>query len=76
MTTVRVISSVVLACWLPACSFLTPLPEPSSLEDRLSAIPTNGLPLKGRTVIYWDKHQIPFIETDHDEDAAMARTWS
>ena len=55
-----------------ACALLGPLPSESSLDQRLSAFPTEDLPLEGRTVVHWDRHQIPFIEADHDGDAAFA----
>jgi len=35
-------------------------------------IPTRGAPLKGEVRIHWDAHKIPFIEAEHDEDAAFA----
>ena len=57
---------------LGGCALLTPLPEQTTLDDRLAMIPANGLPLKGRTVIHWDWHQIPFIQAGHDEVAALA----
>ena len=61
-----------LSFLLGGCALFTPLPEKSGLEDRLSVFPTEGLPLKGRTVVHWDAHQIPFIEAERDEDAAFA----
>ncbi len=51
---------------------MTPLPDESTVETRLAAIPTEGAPLEGPVRIYWDSHQIPFIEADHDRDAAFA----
>ena len=57
---------------LGGCALLAPLPEPTSLDERLAVFPTEGLPLQGRTVIHWDEHQIPFIEAEHDADAALA----
>jgi penicillin amidase len=56
---------------LSGCALLTPLPEPRTLPQRLAAMPTEGLPLRDTLTIYWDAHQIPFIEADHDEDAAF-----
>jgi penicillin amidase len=59
--------------WLIAgCALLAPLPKPASLEQRLAAVPTAGLPLKGKVTVYWDDHQIPFIEAGDDADAAFA----
>ena len=61
-----------LSLLIGGCALLAPLPEPTSLDQRLAAFPTEGLPLEGRTVVHWDEHQIPFIEADHDADAAFA----
>ena len=57
---------------LSGCALFAPLPEPTTLDQRLTVIPTDGLALQGRTVIHWDRHQIPFIEAEHDADAAIA----
>lgn len=57
---------------LAACSFLEPLPERTSLDQRLAAFPQDDLPLKGRTIVHWDRHQVPFVEAEHDTDAAFA----
>ncbi len=54
------------------CAFLAPLPEETSIQQRLSAFPTSGLPLEGRVTVHWDEHQIPFIEAERDGDAAFA----
>ncbi|KAA5606718.1 penicillin acylase family protein [Roseospira marina] len=54
-----------------ACGLLTPLPEPTALEDRLSAFPTANLPLDGPVTVHWAPHQIPFIEATSDADAAF-----
>ena len=53
-------------------ALLAPLPDETSIEQRLSAFPTSGLPLEGRVTVYWDRHQIPFIEAERDGDAAFA----
>ena len=57
---------------LAGCAALTPLPEPASLERRLAAFPTRGLPLAKPVSIWWDEHQIPFIEAETDADLAFA----
>ncbi len=54
------------------CTLLTPLPDQASLEARLRAFPTGNLPLKAPVAIYWNEHQMPFIEAQHDEDLAVA----
>ena len=62
----------VALTWLVAgCSLLKPLPEETSLDERLAVFPTTGLPLAGPVTVWWDDHQIPFIEADHDDDAAF-----
>lgn len=60
------------AVFLASCSLLTPLPDQATVETRLAAIPTDGAPVEGPVRIHWDGHQIPFIEADHDRDAAFA----
>jgi penicillin amidase len=57
---------------LSACGFLTPLPEPASVAERLDALKTDGLPLSAPVTIYWNDHLIPFIEASSDEDLAVA----
>jgi penicillin amidase len=63
---------MILVPLIAGCALLTPLPEPTSLEQRLAAVPTSGLPLAASVTIHWDDHQIPFIEAEHDRDAAFA----
>jgi len=43
-----------------------------SLSDRLAAIPTQGLPLSDQVTIFWNEHQVPFIEARNDDDLAVA----
>ena len=57
---------------LAGCALVVPLLEETSIEQRLSVFPTSGLPLEGRVTVYWDRHQVPFIEAEHDGDAAFA----
>ena len=54
------------------CSLLTPLPAPTRIADRLAQFPKDGLPIEGVVLIRWNDHQIPFIEAEHDGDAAFA----
>jgi penicillin G amidase len=42
-----------------------------SLEQRLSDLPRDGLPLTASVNVHWDNHQIPFIEAENDEDLAV-----
>ncbi len=57
---------------LAACSLLAPLPEPRGLAHRLAVFPDHGVGLDGPVTIYWNDHQIPFIEAASDDDAAFA----
>jgi penicillin G amidase len=56
---------------LAGCSLLKPLPKATTVEQRLSAMPTQGLPLQQPVRIYWDQHQVPFIQAATDDDAAF-----
>ena len=62
----------VLAGLLSACSVLAPLPAETSSEDRLKAIPVEGLAPAGKVTIHWDDHQVPFIEAEKDADLPVA----
>lgn len=57
---------------LAACSLLAPLPEPRGLANRLAVFPDHGAGLDGPVTVYWNDHQIPFIEAASDDDAAFA----
>lgn len=52
------------------CLF-TRLPARTSVDQRLSVFPTEGLPLRGTVQVHWDDRQIPFIEAEDDDDAAF-----
>jgi penicillin G amidase len=47
------------------------VPTPVSLQERLAAFPTEGLPVERTLVIRWNEHQIPFIEAETDRDLAF-----
>ncbi len=66
------IGSVVIGGLVAGCAFLTPLPKPTTVEQRLAVFPTTGLPISGRVTVHWDRHQIPFVEAESDDDAAFA----
>lgn len=68
----RLLVSLALTTLLAGCALLRPLPEETSVDERLKAFPTTGLPLQGQVQVRWDDHQIPFIEAEHDDDAAFA----
>ena len=57
---------------LAACALAQPLPRPSTIDDRLAALPETGLPLAQPVTVRWNEHQIPFIEAETDDDAAFA----
>lgn len=54
------------------CALLQPLPEPTTIDERLATLPTSGLPLDAPVTVRWNDYQIPFIEAETDEDAAFA----
>jgi penicillin amidase len=56
---------------LAGCSLFRPLPKATTVEQRLATLPTEHLPLQGRVTVYWDEHQIPFIDAETDDDAAF-----
>ena len=62
----------IAASLMAGCSLLSPLPEPAGLTERLAAFPTRNLPLRDTVTVYWNERQIPFIEAEHDGDAAFA----
>lgn len=47
---------------------LNVLPEKKSLQQRLKMFPQNPLPLRAKAEIYWNNHQIPFIQARSDDD--------
>ena len=57
---------------LAGCAVLTPLPDPTTLKDRLAKLPTRDLPLQAPVTISWNDHQVPFIEAATDADLAFA----
>src|SRR5258705_2120556 len=43
-----------------------------SLEERLAMLPLRDAPVSRAVTIFWDDHQIPFIEAETDDDLAAA----
>ena len=43
-----------------------------SLKDRLAMLPLHGAPIAHPVDIYWDAHQIPFVDAQTDDDLAAA----
>ncbi len=68
----RALSAFFALVFLSGCALLTPLPRKSDLRDRLAQFPATGLPIEQPIAVYWDDHQIPFIEAASDRDAAFA----
>lgn len=66
------LAPLLLSGLLIGCAIVRPLPKERTMAERLAALPTRDLPLNGPVSIYWDAHQIPFIEAGDDLDAAFA----
>ncbi len=66
------IAALALTALLMGCSVLRPLPDKTTLEERLAAFPTEGLPLKAAVTVDWNDNHIPFITAQHDDDLAFA----
>lgn len=49
-----------------------PCADSVTIEQRIAAVPRQGLPLRGPAVIHWNQHHVPFIEADNDLDCATA----
>ena len=47
-------------------------PRKRSLEERLAMLPLKDAPVSRPVTIFWDDHQIPFIEAETDDDLAAA----
>jgi penicillin amidase len=60
------------AVLVSGCALFTPVPEETTVADRLAMMPAEGLALERAVTIRWDDHQIPFIEAETDGDAAYA----
>ena len=68
----RAVPVLLLSPVLAACALLTPLPAPSTTEERIAAFPVADMPVRDRVVIHWNAHMVPFIEAAHDTDLAFA----
>ena len=68
---VRSVVVLTVVAVAASCAVFTPLPEPRTLEQRLAMFPTQGLPLQGEVTVWWNDHQVPFIEAASDRDAAF-----
>jgi penicillin amidase len=55
---------------LPGCAAL--LPRQVGIDQRLAALPRQGLALQGPVTIRWNDHLVPWIEAASDADLAYA----
>lgn len=69
--TITTLLGALIGGLVAGCAVLAPLPQKSNVDQRLAIFPTASLPLKGKTVIYWNDQQIPFIEASNDDDLAF-----
>jgi penicillin amidase len=68
----KIVAGAVAGVSLAGCALLTPLPKPTSVSERLAAMPATGLPLDRPVTIHWNDYQVPFIEAGTDDDLAFA----
>lgn len=71
LTAYRAGGAAIAAVMLSSCALLTPLPQRTTLDQRLAAFPRTELPLSAPVVIHWNDHQVPFIEAQTDDDLAF-----
>jgi penicillin amidase len=64
--------SILALLFLTQCSVFTPLPETTTIDERLAVFPTDDLPFDEEINVYWDKYQTPFIEAESDSACAFA----
>ena len=63
----------MLKTFLSSLPLLKRLPPKQSVKERLRAFPPAGAaPVAADTRIYWDSHQVPYVQAANDEDAAFA----
>lgn len=43
-----------------------------TLDERLAMFPRKGLPIEKPVAVSWNRHHVPFIEAETDDDAAVA----
>ncbi|MEM9060231.1 MAG: penicillin acylase family protein [Pseudomonadota bacterium] len=61
-----------VALVLGGCAILQGPPGPVTADARLSALPTQGLPVERPVEIRWSDRMVPFITAETDGDAAFA----
>lgn len=70
MTVVAKSFAILLVLLLTgSCSALWP--EDRETEERLSAFPTDELPLESEVSLRWNDYQVPYIEAENDHDLAF-----
>ena len=67
----KTVSVLALAAGLGGCALVSPLPDRTTLDDRLAVFPTRDLPLREEVVIHWNEQQVPFVEAQDDTDLAF-----
>ncbi len=70
--TLRLLTFALLATALASCAVFTPLPEPRTLDQRLTMVPSAGVRVQQPVTVWWNEHQVPYIEAATDRDAAFA----
>ncbi len=53
---------------LAGCVFFPALPGKVTLRERLAAFPLSQPPIEAPVKIYFDDYQIPYVETENDDD--------
>lgn len=61
---------IVAVVGITGCAAL--FPQHRTLEGRLAMIPNGNAPVAQPVTIYWDDHQIPFIQANSDRDLAFS----
>ncbi len=70
--TVRGLALGLAAAALSGCALLGDLPEPTTLDQRLAAIPQADFALAAPVTVRWNDHHVPYIFAENDDDAAYA----
>lgn len=64
-------TAVAFGSLLTGCALFAPLPQETTLAERLERFPRRGLPLQQPVSVYWNEHHVPFIVAETDADAAF-----
>lgn len=68
---VLIIALVITALGVGGCGLFSPLPEETTVAERLAALPIGGAPIERPVTIYWNERLVPFVEAQTDEDLAV-----